>query len=581
MRLVGWLAIPLLVPQVLVVHGEVPNCPFLGPVFPKPTDLASSDTIKQAVEELQSTFEKYDTNPANNPNGTSWSIQVFSASQDQPVWEHYHTAPNVNTSYVSVVNGDTIYRLGSLTKIFTILTFLVEVGDKDWNTPITEYVPELGQIMKDSKHDPVMDVDWNEITIGALASQTAGIVRDYGILGELTQEHNQTELQSQGFPPAPLEQTPVCGEYYLCTREQLFEGLSIVPPSWSPHTTPGYSNLGYQLLAYALEAMTGKNFSNMLINDVISPLSLDHTFYAKPKDDSQGIVPDGNEQGWGFWLGDASPTGNMYSSANDLATLGREIFRYTLLSKSQTRRWFQPAALTSDFQASIGYPWGVRRIQLGSGTDANRVVDSYGKAGSINQYQALMVMIPDYDVGIVALLAGRWPGNANWDIADQIGNILLPALETTAQQQADAAYAGTYTSADPDLNSTIVLSTDYSRPGLGIDRWISNGTDMIPVAVRYTLNYNVTSPMIRLYPTLLESNSSGAMRRAFKAVVENLDATDQTDKMFSTSCGSWVSQTTAVYADMPLDQFVFEYGDDGRVVSIEPLALRVALKKAS
>ncbi|KAK9421122.1 putative Beta-lactamase-related domain-containing protein [Seiridium unicorne] len=599
MRLGNNLAFPLLLAtQVVVILGEIPNCPYLGPVFPKPTNLASSDTIIQAVANLSSAFAEYENDPANNPDETSWSIQVFSGSDndDVPIWEHYHTAPNINTSFASVVDGNTIYRLGSVTKIFTILAFLVGSGDKYWNAPVTDYIPELAQLAEESDQDfdPLMDVDWRDVTLAALASQMAGIVRDYGILGELTQENNQSTLMAQGFPPAPLDQVPPCGEYYLCTREQLFKGLKIVPPSWAPYTTPGYSNLGYQLLAYALENITGRGFQDILENDVLYPLNLEHTYYSKPPAGAPGIVPNGNNYGWSFSLGEASPTGNMYTSINDLSSLGRAIFRSTLIPSSMTRRWLQPAALTSEMLASVGYPWGIRRIQLGSGTDGNRVVDSYGKAGSINAYQSLLVLLPDYNVGISALLAGAWPGNANWDMADLIGNIMLPALEKTAQLQADAAYAGTYESSDlGQLNSSIILSTNSSRPGLGVDSWISNGTDMITVAVRYTLNYNVTYPMIRLYPTGLDSKNGQGHNKsrraandgnegkkvAFKAVVENLDATDETGKMFSTDCGSWISQTAAVYADMPLDQFVFTFDDNGHVTHIENLALRAKLDK--
>jgi hypothetical protein len=206
-------------------------------------------------------------------------------------------------------------------------------------------------------------------------------------------------------------------------------------------------------------------------------------------------------------------------------------------------------------------------------------VDAYSKAGSINAYASLLVLLPDYDVGFDALLAGGWPGNANWDMADAIGPILLPALEAAAREQADALYAGTYSSG----NSSIKLSTDPAKPGIGIDRWVSNGTDMIPIAIRYTLNYNVTGPSLRLFPTGLETTASGGKDKkiAFKAMIENTDAPDRRDKMFSTNCGTWVSQTAAVYADYPLDQFVFTIGSDGKVKSVQPLALRTTLSKES
>ncbi|KAK8137563.1 beta-lactamase/transpeptidase-like protein [Apiospora sp. TS-2023a] len=566
--------------------AAIPDCPFPGPAFPKPTKLATSETFKSILSNLTDTFKARDQDPANNPNGTSWSVQVFSVSDDdanKPLWEYHHSAPTLataNTGGVKEVDGDTIYRLGSLTKIFTILTFLVEAGDGYWNTPVTKFVPELALLADKYQYDPVMNVDWASITLGELASHTAGIVRDYALLGELTQENNQTVLESKGFPPAPANETPICGEVYTCNRNQLFGGLGNVPPSFSTAWTVGYSNVGYQILAYALEAITGKKFANMVQSDVIDKLGLEHTYYQKPPDDL-GIIVKGQETGWTYSLGEASPTGNMYSSVNDLSSLGRAILSSRLIPSAQTRRWLKPAILTSDLREGVSYPWGVKRVPL-AGT---RITDAYNKAGSINVYQSLIILLPDYDVGIVALLAGGWPGNANWDMADAIGETLVPALEEAARMEADAMYAGTYSAnsgsdSSASLNSTMVLSTESGRPGLGIDRWISNGTDMVPVAIRYTLNYNVTEPALRLYPTGLEKrNEDGSRKVAFKAMIQDRGATDHASDMFSTNCGTWVGQTTAVYASMPLDQFVFHLDAEGGVTGIESLALRAVLDK--
>ncbi|KAI0179790.1 beta-lactamase/transpeptidase-like protein [Hypoxylon sp. FL1284] len=589
-------ALPMLllltVQLVVLTAGAIPNCPYPGAVFPKPTALASSDAVQAALLDLTSTLGSRAEDPAMNPNGTSWSIQVFSASdpdEDTPLWSHYHTATDlltVDTPGVRSVGGDTVYRLGSVTKIFTILTFLIESGDQYWNTPVTALVPELELLAGKAQYDPIMNVDWDSITLQDLASHLAGIVRDYAIEGELTQENLPDDLMAQGFPPAPANLTPTCGEFITCTRSQFFSGLANIPPSFQPSWTTGYSNMGYQILAYALEALTQKKFASMLQTDIIDKLNLQNTFYQKP-DDALGVIPGDAQDLWSYSIGEASPTGNMYSSVGDLSRLGRAIFRNTLLPPAQTRRWLKPTALTADIREGVSSPWGIRRIPLGA--EGTRVVDAYSKAGSINVYSSLLVLLPDYHVGMAVLLAGGWPGNANWDIADDVGAALLPALEDAARAEADAAYAGTYAvpsggdDAPPPLNSSIVLTTEPGRPGLGVAQWVSNGTDMMPVAVRYTLNYDVTAPAIRLYPTGLETSATGdAPRRvAWKAIVENLDAPDHGGDMFSTNCGTWVSQTTAVYADMPLDQFVFTLDDAGNAVSVEPLALRVILTKNS
>ncbi|KAI0018873.1 beta-lactamase/transpeptidase-like protein [Xylariomycetidae sp. FL0641] len=571
-----WLAV------VAPLAYALPNCPYPGPAFPKPTNLAASDAIQTALLNLTATFDARGADPAQNVNGTSWSIQAFSSSDagDAPLWAHYHTALNLltaDTPGVRAVDADTVYRLGSLSKIFTVMTFLAEAGDAYWNTPVTRFVPELELLADAADYDPVLHVAWDQITLGALASHTAGIVRDYGIEGELTQENNQTVLLSQGFPPAPANMTPTCGEVVQCNRAQFFEGMANVPPSFAPSRNAGYSNMGYQLLAYALEAITQKSFVDMLQADIINAVGLNRTSYAKP-DDAVGVIPPGAEDGWAHDIGEAGPTGNMYASVADLSRLGRAIFRNAVLPAAQTRRWLKPAALTSEIHEGVSYPWGFRRIPLGG----NRVADAYSKAGSINKYMSLLVLLPDYDVGFAALLAGNWPGNANWDVADALGEVLLPALEAAARAQAAAAYAGAYQAADGTLNSSLVLGVDGEAPGLGIRSWVSNGTDMLATAVGHVLNYNATGPDARLYPTGLEQVlDDGGRRVAFKMLVENLDAPDRGARMFSTNCGTWVAQSVAVYADLPIDQFVFTLDPQGAVVAVEPLALRARLLKTT
>lgn len=78
-------------------------------------------------------------------------------------------------------------------------------------------------------------------------------------------------------------------------------------PSFSPWQTAAYSNIGYQLLSYALEAMTGKKFIDILNDRVLRPLNLRHTYYENPPP-SVGIIPtDVTEDYWWVNLGDASP----------------------------------------------------------------------------------------------------------------------------------------------------------------------------------------------------------------------------------------------------------------------------------
>jgi hypothetical protein len=269
----------------------------------------------------------------------------------------------------------------------------------------------------------------------------------------------------------------------------------------------------------------------------------------------------------------------MYSSVSDISALGRSILSSTLLRPAQTRRWLKPAALTSELVAGVGYPWGLRRIVLPE-ANGKRTVDAYNKAGRVGYYGSLLNLLPDWDVGFSIVMSGPFiPGNMNFNLADIIGEQLLPAFETAAREQADATYAGFYY--DVAANSTMRITTQADRPGLGVEGWMSNGTDMAYVAVALQGQYTPVQPTIRLYPTGLETRrSDGSRTVAFKATFEDLQAPARPNSMFSTDCGTWVGLTAVTYGSMPLDQFIFEMDPQGKVVSIEPVALRVKLQKA-
>jgi hypothetical protein len=213
-------------------------------------------------------------------------------------------------------------------------------------------------------------------------------------------------------------------------------------------------------------------------------------------------------------------------------------------------------------------------------TNGKRTVDAYNKAGRIGYYASLLNLLPDYGVGFSVLVAGpNIPGNTNWNLADILGAQLVPALEAAAREQAEAKYEGEYSS--PVGNgSSLKLTTQSDRPGLGIENWISNGTDMQIISSVLAAGYEGVNPSIRLYPTGLETvRADGSRKVGFKAVFEDLNAPTRRDSMFSTDCGTWVSFTSVTYGTHGLDQFVFEVDKVGKVVSIESVALRVVLNK--
>ena len=157
-------------------------CPLLraycdAPVLPK-----SSDAVKSMTKDFDAVFDNLtlaggseDFGPIT-PNTTSFSVVLFSgatnATDDSIFYSYHYTAPKAKKG-VKVADG-TVFALGSLTQLFTVYTWLTEMGIETWSDPITKYLPEL----KSAARGGNMTVDWDGVTIEALTSHMAGIARD-------------------------------------------------------------------------------------------------------------------------------------------------------------------------------------------------------------------------------------------------------------------------------------------------------------------------------------------------------------------------------------------------------------------
>lgn len=157
------------------------NCPLMGPTFPKPQHLSQSVILQDAVKNLTALFNQIDGDNSTGTYDNSYSIQIFSASDSTPIFQHSHTAQNLtnqNTTGVTKVDANTVFRIGSPTKIFSVYAFLIEAGDAYFNDPITKFVPELAALAANQTGNALTKVAWEDITIGELASHMAGISND-------------------------------------------------------------------------------------------------------------------------------------------------------------------------------------------------------------------------------------------------------------------------------------------------------------------------------------------------------------------------------------------------------------------
>lgn len=67
--------------------------------------------------------------------------------------------------------------LGDLTQLFTVYAQLVELGDQVWSRSVVDFLPELANIST-VQVDAIREVQWNDVTLGSLAGQVAGVACD-------------------------------------------------------------------------------------------------------------------------------------------------------------------------------------------------------------------------------------------------------------------------------------------------------------------------------------------------------------------------------------------------------------------
>jgi CubicO group peptidase (beta-lactamase class C family) len=163
-----------IVPRALSQVNLPAPCPLLGQIFPPPIDLSSQSTWQNATTTLARVLSNATLVKSNE---TSFAIQIITKNSIIPVYEYYHKAPShlYGSGNSTTIGKDAIFRIASVSKMFTVYALLLECGFKCFEDPITKYVPEL----KNAKFNNEIDTEqWEQVTLGALASQMSGIGRD-------------------------------------------------------------------------------------------------------------------------------------------------------------------------------------------------------------------------------------------------------------------------------------------------------------------------------------------------------------------------------------------------------------------
>ncbi|PLB39916.1 serine hydrolase domain-containing protein [Aspergillus candidus] len=572
-----------------------------GPVYPAPREISTnSSRVATNWAALTASLDKTLNQDEKSANATTkrlknltFSMGMFSLQDpDAETLQFHHTAPTTLNGSLGIkkVDADSIYRIASVTKLFTVLAGLVELDARDWERPLTEIFPALKDLTQKNQRaaQPLHQIQWDQVTAGALAAHM-GIPRAGVPFHPDLLMGGKVDPATTGFPPLNLTEELArypCMQKDIskCTPEEYVAGIATITPEFAPWTSPVYSNNGFILLGVVIAKLTGKSIDQVYQESIFKPLGLDSTFSSPPKDPkliARSVIPGAAEAGFAIDGGISKSSGGIFSTLNDMRALGRGILNSTLLAPARTRKWMKPVTHTADLRYSLGQPWEIYRYVH---PDSHVVTDIYTKLGDSGPYTAILVLLPDFDTGFT-ILGGSTdePTKAVPWLTDLVIDAVVPALLEQAAGEARERFSGSYRSTVDGLNSSVTLSIPTSSegaPGLAISSWISNGTDMVPI-----ISELVGGKGVRLVPTIAQSGPPAQV--AFRAysltdpsIGNGLPGQRLVSQMYDVN--DWVGTldtTTYGVEDVTLFVFDVETEHDGRADAVTLPAYRAKLAR--
>jgi serine-type D-Ala-D-Ala carboxypeptidase/endopeptidase len=160
------------------------------------------------------------------------------------------------------LDGDSVFEIGSITKVFTalLLADMVQRGEVAPDDPVARYLPPEGRPRA---------FDGKPISLLDLATYTSGL------------------------PNMPSNFLPVdeANPYAHYSVAELYEFVSFYTPEFYPGSHYEYSNLGFALLGQALALRAGRSYEELVVARICTPLGLDDTRITLTEGMRQRLVP--------------------------------------------------------------------------------------------------------------------------------------------------------------------------------------------------------------------------------------------------------------------------------------------------
>lgn len=313
------------------------------------------------------------------------------------------------------VTADTHFRAGSISKTFiaSALVQLYEDGEIDLDTPVAELAPGV-------RIDNAWIVE-EPVRVIHLLEHTAGF----------DDMHFNEVYNFADRPEMPL-------------AEVLRRNPASRVVRWKPGTRMSYSNPGYAVAGYVIEAVTGQNYEDRIAQEIFKPVGMtSSSFHLGDEDyatlakgyDAPGGAPVPYSQ---IYL---RPAGNLHTTAADL---GR--FVHVLLNWGETP---EDLVIDPEYLSNMEHPRTTLAARAGlhagygSGLFSS-FVEGYpmlGHNGGIEGFGASFAYSTARDVGYVVLLNASYAGDARRRIEQLAIRYLKAGVEPPAKPEAQVAEA--------------------------------------------------------------------------------------------------------------------------------------------
>lgn len=327
---------------------------------------ATPDTWDQALVKVEGLVNE------RVQSGAAPSYSIAIVSRDHPTY--FLSVGYADTARKIKATPHTVYGIGSISKVFTgtMLMQMRDEGHASLDDPLTKHLPEFQM--------PSPFTGKAAPTLRQLASHTSGLPRMIPV----------NSLQEPNGASVP----------------QMLKSLGTTASAYPPLTHYKYSNLGVDLLGYALSRTAGQPWPDYIDQNILRPLGMTESSAAEahlPKNMiAVAYVPSGPNGSW--QPGPPMPftplteaSGSIMSTATDMAKFVAWQLNDSdprVLSAVSRREMRTPLFMLEDWSAGVGVTWFLQRFE-----GEVLVHHTGGTAG----FTAVAAFAPKDGIGIVAL----------------------------------------------------------------------------------------------------------------------------------------------------------------------------------